>query len=203
MPTPTSTSAELKRRRSDGGRSQKLILFKRGKAISGVIVKALYLLLLFLTKELRLCHQGQEYTLTLSGVRGTSIVDRTHVLVVERFSSSRFFKVHMTQKKIWHLSKETSLQIVLKHFEEGIPKVAFLRRRDFVCLKRFLQLTRCETLGGPLHKGTKRLHLSKCFQQNICRCLFIPCFNSHNDAFPSSVRCFALHICTYACFQSS
>lgn len=137
MPTPTSTSAELKRRRSDGGRSQKLILFKRGKAISGVIVKALYLLLLFLTKELRLCHQGQEYTLTLSGVRGTSIVDRTHVLVVERFSSSRFFKVHMTQKKIWHLSKETSLQIVLKHFEEGIPKVAFLRRRDSLFEKTF------------------------------------------------------------------
>lgn len=172
------------------------MLFKRGKAISYVIVKALSpervrdLFLLFLTKELRLCHQGQEiaYTLTLSGVRGTSIVDRTHVLVVERFSSSRFFKVQMTQKKIWHLSKETSLQIVLK---------------QYVCLKRFLQLTRCETLGGPLHKGTKTLHLFKCFQQNTCRCLFIPCFNSHNDAFPSSVRWFPLHICTYACFQSS
>ena len=175
MPAPTSTSAELKRSRSDGGRSQKLILFKRGKAISNVIVKALYLLLLFLTKELRLCHQGQAYTLTLSGVRGTSIVDRTHVLVVERFSSSRFFKVHMTQKKIWHLSKETSLQIVFT---------------QYVCLKRFLQLTRCETLGGPLHKGTKRLHLFKCFQQNSCRCLFIPCFNFHTNAFPSSVRWF-------------
>jgi hypothetical protein len=35
VPAPTSTSAELRRRRSEGGRSQKLMLFRRGKAISG------------------------------------------------------------------------------------------------------------------------------------------------------------------------
>lgn len=35
MPAPASTPEEAKRRRKDGGRSQKLILFMRGKAISG------------------------------------------------------------------------------------------------------------------------------------------------------------------------
>jgi len=35
VPAPFSTAAEDKRRRRDGGRSQKLILFRRGKAISG------------------------------------------------------------------------------------------------------------------------------------------------------------------------
>jgi hypothetical protein len=35
VPAPPSTSAEVSRRSSDGGSSQKLILFIRGKAISG------------------------------------------------------------------------------------------------------------------------------------------------------------------------
>lgn len=35
VPAPFSTAAEESRRRSDGGRSQKLMLFSRGKAISG------------------------------------------------------------------------------------------------------------------------------------------------------------------------
>ena len=35
VPAPPSTRAELSRRISDGGRSQKLILFLRGKALSG------------------------------------------------------------------------------------------------------------------------------------------------------------------------
>ena len=35
VPAPTSTSAELRSSRSDGGRSQKLILFRRGNAMSG------------------------------------------------------------------------------------------------------------------------------------------------------------------------
>lgn len=35
VPTPFSTAADLKRRRSEGGRSQNLILFIRGKAMSG------------------------------------------------------------------------------------------------------------------------------------------------------------------------
>ena len=65
-------------------------------------------LLLFLTKELRLCHQGQEsalkHTLTLSGVRGTGIVDRTHVLVVERFSSSKSFKIPSPKELLSQIS---------------------------------------------------------------------------------------------------
>lgn len=35
VPTPFSTAAELNKRRREGGRSQNLILFIRGKAISG------------------------------------------------------------------------------------------------------------------------------------------------------------------------
>jgi hypothetical protein len=35
VPAPFSTAADDKRRRSDGGRSQNLILFNRGNAISG------------------------------------------------------------------------------------------------------------------------------------------------------------------------
>lgn len=35
VPTPFSTAAELRRRRSAGGSSQNLMLFIRGKAISG------------------------------------------------------------------------------------------------------------------------------------------------------------------------
>jgi len=35
VPTPFSTAAELTKRISDGGRSQNLILFSRGNAISG------------------------------------------------------------------------------------------------------------------------------------------------------------------------
>ncbi|OAQ37600.1 hypothetical protein A5489_09835 [Enterococcus faecium] len=35
MPAPASTVEDVKRRRKDGGRSQKLILFIRGKAMSG------------------------------------------------------------------------------------------------------------------------------------------------------------------------
>lgn len=35
MPAPASTPDEAKRRRKEGGRSQKLMLFIRGKAISG------------------------------------------------------------------------------------------------------------------------------------------------------------------------
>ena len=35
MPAPASTPDEARRRRKEGGRSQKLILFIRGKAISG------------------------------------------------------------------------------------------------------------------------------------------------------------------------
>lgn len=35
VPAPASTADEAKRRRKDGGRSQKLILFIRGKAMSG------------------------------------------------------------------------------------------------------------------------------------------------------------------------
>lgn len=35
MPTPFSTALEDNRRIRDGGRSQNLMLFKRGKAISG------------------------------------------------------------------------------------------------------------------------------------------------------------------------
>jgi hypothetical protein len=34
VPAPTSTKAELKRSNNEGGSSQKLILFKRGKAIN-------------------------------------------------------------------------------------------------------------------------------------------------------------------------
>ena len=35
MPAPASTPDEARRRRKDGGRSQKLILFIRGNAMSG------------------------------------------------------------------------------------------------------------------------------------------------------------------------
>lgn len=35
MPAPASTPEEARRRRNEGGRSQKLILFIRGKAMSG------------------------------------------------------------------------------------------------------------------------------------------------------------------------
>lgn len=35
MPAPASTVEDARRRKNDGGRSQKLILFIRGKAISG------------------------------------------------------------------------------------------------------------------------------------------------------------------------
>ena len=35
MPAPASTPDEAKRRRKDGGRSQKLMLFIRGNAMSG------------------------------------------------------------------------------------------------------------------------------------------------------------------------
>lgn len=35
VPAPASTPEEARRRRKDGGRSQKLMLFIRGKAISG------------------------------------------------------------------------------------------------------------------------------------------------------------------------
>lgn len=35
MPAPASTPEEAKRSRKDGGRSQKLILFMRGNAMSG------------------------------------------------------------------------------------------------------------------------------------------------------------------------
>lgn len=35
MPAPASTPAEARRRRREGGRSQKLILFIRGNAMSG------------------------------------------------------------------------------------------------------------------------------------------------------------------------
>lgn len=35
MPAPASTPEEARRRRNEGGRSQKLILFIRGNAISG------------------------------------------------------------------------------------------------------------------------------------------------------------------------
>lgn len=35
MPAPASTVEEASRRKKDGGRSQKLMLFIRGKAISG------------------------------------------------------------------------------------------------------------------------------------------------------------------------
>lgn len=35
VPAPASTIDEAKRRRNEGGRSQKLILFIRGKAMSG------------------------------------------------------------------------------------------------------------------------------------------------------------------------
>lgn len=35
VPTPDSTVIEVRRRRSEGGNSQKLMLFIRGKAISG------------------------------------------------------------------------------------------------------------------------------------------------------------------------
>lgn len=35
MPAPASTVEEARRRKKDGGRSQKLMLFIRGKAISG------------------------------------------------------------------------------------------------------------------------------------------------------------------------
>ena len=38
VPAPTSTRAELRSRRRDGGRSQKLMLFKRGKAINCIIL---------------------------------------------------------------------------------------------------------------------------------------------------------------------
>jgi len=39
VPAPTSTSAELKSKKSDGGSSQKLMLFKRGNAMSGAPIK--------------------------------------------------------------------------------------------------------------------------------------------------------------------
>lgn len=35
MPTPFSTAADARRRAKEGGRSQNLILLRRGKAISG------------------------------------------------------------------------------------------------------------------------------------------------------------------------
>lgn len=35
VPAPASTPAEARRRRNEGGKSQKLILFMRGKAMSG------------------------------------------------------------------------------------------------------------------------------------------------------------------------
>lgn len=35
MPAPASTPEEASRRRNEGGRSQKLMLFMRGKAMSG------------------------------------------------------------------------------------------------------------------------------------------------------------------------
>jgi hypothetical protein len=35
VPAPTSTKAELNNKSKDGGNNQKLILFKRGNAISG------------------------------------------------------------------------------------------------------------------------------------------------------------------------
>jgi hypothetical protein len=38
VPGPTSTKAELKRSKSDGGNNQKLILFKRGNAINYIPV---------------------------------------------------------------------------------------------------------------------------------------------------------------------
>jgi hypothetical protein len=39
VPAPTSTNAELKSKKSEGGRSQKLILFKRGNAMSGAPIR--------------------------------------------------------------------------------------------------------------------------------------------------------------------
>lgn len=39
VPAPLSTSAEKRRRRSDGGRSQKLMLFLRGNALSGAPIR--------------------------------------------------------------------------------------------------------------------------------------------------------------------
>ena len=39
VPAPTSTNAELKRRSSEGGRSQKLMLFNRGNAINSIILQ--------------------------------------------------------------------------------------------------------------------------------------------------------------------
>ena len=99
VPAPTSTNAELKRSKREGGKSQKLMLFKRGKAIRSVIVKALYLLLLYVTIKLRLCHHAMHKSFCMLGVRGTSIVDRTHVLVVERFLSSTFQKHFPMQMK--------------------------------------------------------------------------------------------------------
>jgi hypothetical protein len=38
VPAPASTIDELKRRRREGGKSQKLMLFIRGKAISGALI---------------------------------------------------------------------------------------------------------------------------------------------------------------------
>jgi len=39
VPTPTSTKEEIRRRVKAGGRSQKLRLFRRGKAISGAPIR--------------------------------------------------------------------------------------------------------------------------------------------------------------------
>jgi hypothetical protein len=39
VPAPTSTRAEVRRRNKEGGRSQKLMLFKRGKAMSGAPIR--------------------------------------------------------------------------------------------------------------------------------------------------------------------
>jgi hypothetical protein len=39
VPTPPSINADKRRRVSDGGRSQKLILFNRGKAMSGAPIR--------------------------------------------------------------------------------------------------------------------------------------------------------------------
>lgn len=38
VPTPSLIKVERPRRNKEGGRSQKLILFKRGKAISGALI---------------------------------------------------------------------------------------------------------------------------------------------------------------------
>lgn len=110
-------------------------------------------------------------TLLLSGVRGTYIVDRTHVLVVERFSFPTCLNV-FPQKHVAPVERNFAANCLEKTH----------------VFKRSLQLTRFETLGGPLHKGTKRLHehTSRSFQQNTSRCLFIVCFKRHIHVFPSS-----------------